>query len=92
MWSLGVTVYFLLVGVPPFFGTEKVIVDRIRRGAYSMDGARWARISNEGQDFVRRLLVVDPVERMSSREALDHVRNVHDRSDAGSCVIAVIGT
>lgn len=73
MWSLGVTVYFLLVGVPPFFGTEKVIVDRILRGAYSMDGNRWARISEEGKDFVRKLLVVDPQNRMTSREALDHV-------------------
>lgn len=73
MWSLGVTVYFLLVGIPPFFGAEPVIIQRILRGAYYMDGVRWNAVSETGKDFVRYLLVVDPRQRMTSEQALHHV-------------------
>lgn len=72
MWSLGVTVYFLLVGMPPFSGPEHIVMQRILRGAYTMNGWRWAAVSEQGKDFVRRLLVVNPEKRMSSGDALNH--------------------
>jgi serine/threonine protein kinase len=72
-WSLGVIVYMLLSGSPPFEGeSDEEIMSKIRLGKYSMNGARWERITEEGKDFVSRLLVVDPEKRMTAEEGLRH--------------------
>mmetsp|Transcript_35012 Transcript_35012/g.100712 ORF Transcript_35012/g.100712 Transcript_35012/m.100712 type:complete len:484 (+) Transcript_35012:407-1858(+) len=73
MWSLGVIVYMLLVGYPPFYGSENEILDKIAAGKYSLTGPRWPKVSRNAKDFVRRLLEVDPNKRMTAKEALDHV-------------------
>ncbi|CEM31033.1 unnamed protein product [Vitrella brassicaformis CCMP3155] len=72
MWSLGVIVYMLLVGYPPFYGTEAQILDRIAKAQYSMSGSRWERVSPQAKNFVSRLLQRNPQKRMSAKEALEH--------------------
>eukprot|EP00920_Eleutheroschizon_duboscqi_P034928 GHVT01084070.1.p1 GENE.GHVT01084070.1~~GHVT01084070.1.p1 ORF type:complete len:294 (+),score=6.07 GHVT01084070.1:337-1218(+) len=61
MWSLGVIVYMLLVGYPPFgAGDEQEIIRRIMYAKYDMAHRRWKNISDNAKNFVRRLLVADP--------------------------------
>eukprot|EP00439_Symbiodinium_sp_Y106_P041812 s5115_g5.t1 len=73
LWSLGVIVFMLLVGYPPFHGSEKDMRTNIL--AASVDWShksRWRKVSEDAVDFVKCLLVKDPVQRMDVGQALEH--------------------
>jgi calcium-dependent protein kinase len=67
LWSLGVVVFVLLFGYMPFRKAEDIVA-----GNYHVIPEKWKRVSEEGIDFVRSLLTVDPAERLSAQEALNH--------------------
>lgn len=67
-WSIGVLMYILLCGYPPFFGpNKKVIYELIKAGKFDFNGKEWNIISNEAKDLIRNLLVVDPKKRLSAK-------------------------
>ncbi len=69
VWSIGIILYILLSGEPPFNGqTDQEIVDRIREGEYSFEGERWAEISDQAKDLITRILCKES-ERLSAAEA-----------------------
>jgi len=73
MWSLGVIVFVLLAGYMPFSGrSDSDIIRAIRKGKFIMHDCRWRHISDMGKDFVTRLLVVKPGDRMTAQEAMQH--------------------
>jgi len=73
MWSIGVIVYMLLSGTPPFDGkTDEEIISNVRKGKFHTSGRRWQRISEPAKHFVHSLLRKDPYERLSAAEALHH--------------------
>ncbi|XP_068616802.1 serine/threonine-protein kinase Chk2 [Brachionichthys hirsutus] len=74
VWSLGVLLFVCLGGYPPFhedFGQQS-ITEQIIRGEFTMVPSKWRHISDQAKDVVRKLLVVDPSERMTIEEALSH--------------------
>ncbi|KAG8463265.1 hypothetical protein KFE25_011262 [Diacronema lutheri] len=73
MWSVGVIVYILLCGFPPFYGeNDAQMFRKIRSAQYKFLAPYWDGISAEAKDFVAKLLVVDPHKRMTARAALSH--------------------
>ncbi|PHJ19363.1 calcium-dependent protein [Cystoisospora suis] len=73
LWSIGVIVYMLLSGSPPFTGQDdQDILIKIRRCAYTMDGPRWRGISDQAKDFIRSVLMRNPEARPSAEDALKH--------------------
>jgi len=73
MWSVGVIVYILLCGFPPFYGeNDAQMFRKIRSAQYKFLSPYWDGISMEAKDFVSRLLVVDPAKRMTAHQALKH--------------------
>ena len=73
MWSLGVILYMLLCGEPPFFGkTDQEIVERVVAGTYDFSNFRWGLVSSRAKDLVKKLLVLDADERLTAREAFEH--------------------
>lgn len=73
IWSLGVILYILLVGYPPFNGAEdSQIISAVKKGKYSLDEPEWDDVSEEAQDLVRKCLTYDPDKRASAGEALQH--------------------
>jgi calcium-dependent protein kinase len=72
MWSLGVVGYILLSGCMPFSGSQHEQTLSIRTGSYAMSEGRWAAISPNAKDFIQSLLRVDPANRLTVKQALDH--------------------
>jgi len=80
MWSLGVIMFVMLFGFPPFHGdSEQVIFAKIRRGfdATTRKGyGAWfpesISCSPAAKDLMRKLLTRDPLARLSSKECLEH--------------------
>lgn len=71
LWSVGVVVYILLVGYPPFMkDTQAELFQQIRTGAWEFLDEDWANISTEAKELVRNLLQVDPEQRWTVEQAL----------------------
>lgn len=71
IWSIGVIVYMLLSGSPPFNGSyDHEILIKIKRGAYNFSGPRWDGITSCAKSFIALLLQKDPDKRPSAEEAL----------------------
>jgi len=71
MWSIGVIVYLLVHGYPPFNGDmQEAIFRKIRVGKYKF--SRDIPLSNNVKDFISSLLVMDPMKRMTAKQALEH--------------------
>ena len=74
MWSLGVILYILLCGCPPFSTerTDKSLVRQVCDGDYSFPKSKWANISDSAIDLVTKLMTVDKNNRLTAEEALKH--------------------
>jgi calcium-dependent protein kinase len=73
VWSMGVILYILLCGHPPFAGNSDLeILQKVQKGQYRMTGKEWGKVSAEGRDLVQRMLTYEAKKRISSSEALLH--------------------
>jgi calcium-dependent protein kinase len=73
MWSLGVITYCLLCGYPPFNAdTDAKLFRKIQKCEFEFYMPEWGSVSPESIDFIRKLLKLNPNERMSPEEALRH--------------------
>ncbi|CAD6271730.1 unnamed protein product [Miscanthus lutarioriparius] len=73
IWSVGVIVYILLSGVPPFWAeSEHGIFNAILRGQVDFTSDPWPRISQGAKDLVRKMLNPDPKQRISAYDVLNH--------------------
>ncbi len=71
LWSIGVILYILLCGYPPFNGAnDDQIIKRVKQGKYRTDDEEWTNISPEAIDLVNRLLTYNPNDRISAMQAL----------------------
>lgn len=72
-WSLGVVMYVLLCGSPPFEGENaNAVFHRVLKGKYNMTGDKWKKVSSQAKDLISKLLVISPEERLTASEALEH--------------------
>jgi len=73
VWSLGVIMFLLLSGKPPFNGpNDQAIFEKIYKGSYSMEGEEWESISDEAKDLIKKMLTMDYKLRPSAKECLTH--------------------
>ena len=71
IWSCGVVLYILLCGKPPFNGRkDEEIVKRVMSGVVSFSDPIWESISNDAIKLIKKMLVVNPKNRISAKDAL----------------------
>ena len=73
LWSLGVVAYVMLSGFPPFYhDDESEMFKLIKRGEFDFPSPSWDPVSENAKDFIRKLLVLDPLQRITAKGALTH--------------------
>ncbi|XP_007247807.2 MAP kinase-activated protein kinase 2 isoform X2 [Astyanax mexicanus] len=77
MWSLGVIMYILLCGYPPFYSNHGLAISpgmkrRIRMGQYEFPNPEWSEVSEEAKQLIRTLLKTEPTQRMTITEFMNH--------------------
>lgn len=73
LWSLGVIVYMLLSGAPPFYGkNDEAIKASIVQGEYTFPHELFRDVSDEAMAFVSTLLSYNIEYRYTAEQALTH--------------------
>lgn len=73
IWSLGVIMFMLLSGDPPFVGaTEDKLFEMIEKGTYNFTSKVWEKISPKAKDLISKLLKVNPKKRIAGNQVMKH--------------------
>ncbi|KAL1123191.1 hypothetical protein AAG570_002278 [Ranatra chinensis] len=72
IWSAGVLLHILLSGTLPFIGTRQRLYQSICAGRLHLDSPVWESVSEPARDLVRKMLHIDPNQRLTIQEVLNH--------------------
>jgi doublecortin-like kinase 1/2 len=77
VWAVGVILYILLCGYPPFSSrtnNQEELFDQILSGLFEFNSPDWDDISYPAKELISWSLLVDPLQRYSAKEILQHPR------------------
>jgi len=77
IWSLGVIMYILLCGFPPFYSNHGLAISpgmkkRIRSGQYEFPKPEWENISKDAKGLIQGMLKTDPSNRLTIDDVIKH--------------------
>lgn len=72
-WSMGVILYIILCGYPPFYHESTAgLYKQIKKGQFDFPAAHWKDITQSAKDLIKKLLTVNPTERYTAQQVLEH--------------------
>eukprot|EP00828_Plagiopyla_frontata_P013384 TRINITY_DN1790_c0_g1_i9.p1 TRINITY_DN1790_c0_g1~~TRINITY_DN1790_c0_g1_i9.p1 ORF type:complete len:334 (+),score=57.65 TRINITY_DN1790_c0_g1_i9:144-1145(+) len=72
-WSIGVILYVLLCGFPPFYeDSNEKLFEKIQTAAFDFPSPHWDSISDEAKDLIRHLLITDQSKRYTAKQIKEH--------------------
>jgi len=67
-----VILYMLLSGMMPFMAkTKKELLEQIEKGEFNFKDKEWANVSEKAKTFIKKMMTIDPNNRLSAEEALN---------------------
>jgi len=71
-WSIGVILYLMLVGHPPYNEKEGALLELVKNGRFSFPTQTWSQVTPQAMDLVKKLMCVDVEKRYNGEQVLAH--------------------
>lgn len=73
IWSCGILLYALLTGKAPYKTKDKVQIKQcVLETPFQIEDAKVSKFSADAQDLMKKMLCIDPKNRISAKNALEH--------------------
>ncbi|XP_044765481.1 MAP kinase-activated protein kinase 2 [Coccinella septempunctata] len=77
IWSLGVIMYILLCGFPPFYSNHGMAISpgmkkRIRMGQFTFPDPEWKNVSQNAKDLIKGMLNIEPTSRLTISQVMSN--------------------
>lgn len=75
IWSLGVIMYILLCGFPPFYSNHGLAIspgmkNRIKTGQFTFPNPEWQNVSQDAKNLINWMLNIDPSKRFTISQVM----------------------